>query len=93
MRYLALFEFCSEDVHKVNERYQKYMVDMEKTPEKYPKIIFPHHSTIDKYGGFVVVEGTSRQLLNNTEYFRSLMKFKYVQVIESSKAVESTLKT
>jgi hypothetical protein len=93
MRFLVLFEFCPEDFHKVMEKYQKYMEEMEKNPKKYPKILFPNHATIDKYGGFGVVEATAEQLVNQSDYFRTLLKYKYVPVLEGSKAIELGMKT
>ena len=91
MRFLVLFEFCPEDLYKAIEKWQKYMEDMEKTPEKYPKILFPQHVTIDKFGGFYVVEATAEQLANQSDYFRTLLKYKYVPVLEGSKAIEASI--
>jgi hypothetical protein len=92
MKFLVLFEFCPEDLYKAIEKWKKYMEDIEKTPEKYPEILFPFHATLDKYGGFYVVEATAEQLANQSDYFRTILKYKYVPVLEASKAGELSLK-
>ena len=60
---------------------------MAKAPEKYPKIILPNQATLDKFGGFSVIEATAEQLGRQSNYFGSLIKYKYIPVLEASKAM------
>ena len=83
-----MFEFDYENLFKSMEREKEYVKEVEKNPDKYPKRIFPMHVTVDKFGGFYVVEATAEQLGRLSNYFGSLLNYKFIPVMEASPAMD-----
>ena len=93
MRFMVYFEFAADDIHKAIKKYLEYEKEMEKAPEKYPKTILPNHVTLDKFGGYSLIEATAEQLGRQQNYFGSLIQYKYIPVLEGSKAMAISAET
>ena len=93
MRFQVLFEFDHKNLFKAMEKEKEYVKEVKKNPDKYPKRIFPMHVTVDKFGGFYVVEATHEQLGRLSNYFGSLLNYKFIPVMEAAPAMDISMET
>ena len=94
MKYAKFWEVPEEDMDEVIEKWGKYLEESKKAPEKYPKYIFQPHGfgTITK--GISIMEADNEeQLINYILALSPPLKIKFIPLIDSSKAIETYLKT
>ena len=89
MKYIAYWEYDFGDVDKVLEKLELYMEEVEKFPQKYPKELFPEHETLEGAKGFVIIEATPDQLINEALFWLPELKYKFVPIFEGAKVVEA----
>lgn len=92
MKYVAYWEFDSEDTDALLSKFLKVEEARKKQPDKYPKNIFPPHYTAANKG-LSIVEGDEHQLVNWTLYYYPEMKISYVPLLDSAEVAEKYAKS
>jgi len=94
MKYVGYYEAKPEIFDKIVEKFQKAAKIREKEPDKFPKMILPPHTFIGQWTGFLIYDDpTPEQLTNVTLHYRPELKFKFMPVVESTKVMETFLKS
>ena len=94
MKYLKFYEIPAEDLDEVTEKWGKYLEESKKTPEKFPTYIFPPHGLGNAAKGVSIMEADNEeQLINYILALSPPLKIKFVPLIDSSKVMETYLKT
>ncbi|MEM2926022.1 MAG: hypothetical protein QXO94_00970 [Candidatus Bathyarchaeia archaeon] len=94
MKFVKFWEICPEDIDKGIPKFLKLLEEMKKVPNKYPKYLVPPHGIGEVFKGISIMEADNEdQLINYILAVTPEFKIKFVPLIESSKAIETFIKT
>ena len=78
MKYLAIAEWCPEDIEKVFKRAKVSLGERDEGTDKYPKFVFPSHVLLGEYKTVQIYEGSAEQLSNVVNHWVGLVKWKFI---------------
>ncbi len=93
MLFIGFFEYNADDADKVIEKFTQLMAERSDGSERFPKLVFgPYHFDGEDKGFGVYETDDAERLMSLTVFYTPLMKWKFVPLIESKKAVELWVK-
>lgn len=94
MKYVKFWEVAIEDWDEVAKKWGAYLEKSKKTPEKYPSYIFPPHGVGEALKGISIMEAdTEDQLINYILELSSILKIKFVPLLDATKLMETYMKS
>ncbi len=88
MKYVVFWEFNPDDWDKIIEILPEYAKDTEENPGKYHEYLLAGHLFAGQTKGFSVVEATPEQISNVFLVFKSVLRIKFIPIVELSKVIE-----
>jgi hypothetical protein len=83
MRYIAFWEFDSDDFDRVLKLSQAWDEEVKKHHEWYPKFVFPSQTYIDGHAkGFYIIEGEHTQLRRMSHFAFPEFKFTFIPIMD-----------
>jgi L-lactate utilization protein LutB len=98
VKFIAFFEYSSEDIDKLTPKFQKWSEELKKNPEKHIKYIFPPHylSAVNEQGndnGIAIFEADDEEkLIDYINNYWPEMKMRIVPLLNAGKNLEMYLK-
>lgn len=93
MLFIGFFEYKAEDADKVIEKFTQIMAKRQVETEKFAKLVFgPCHFDGENKGFGVYETDDPDKLMGLNVFYTPLMKWKFIPIIDSRKAVELWVK-
>jgi hypothetical protein len=84
VKFIAFFEFRSEDLDKAIEINNTFVEKKKKEPEKYPKLIFGPYLLGGEFKGFAIDEiSEPEQITNEILHYMPTVKFRFVPLLDA----------
>lgn len=93
MLFIGFFEYNANDADKVIAKFTQIMAERKTETEKFGKLIFgPYHFAGEDKGFGVYETDDPDKLMSLSVFYTPLLKWKFIPLIESGKAVELWVK-
>lgn len=93
MQFIGFFEYNADDADKVIEKFTQIMAERQTGTEKFAKLVFgPYHFNGEDKGFGIYETDDPDKLMSLSVFYTPLMKWKFIPIIDSRKAVELWVK-
>jgi hypothetical protein len=91
--FIGFFEYNADDADKVIAKFTQIMAERQTETEKFGKLVFgPYHFAGEDKGFGVYETDDPDRLMSLSVFYTPLLKWKFIPLIESGKAVELWVK-
>jgi hypothetical protein len=89
VQFIGFWEYSKEDTEKVTAKFKQIMAERKRGTERFAKLVFgPCHFDGETKGFAVYETNDPDKLMSLAVFYEPLMTFKFVPLIDSTKATE-----